>query len=110
MSVASGDDAGDPGLQAERTSLAWTRTSLALLANGALLMLRDPRSVPGRLGLAAVGFAVVVALAAYVIGRRRQSLLSSRPLPHSLTPRLEVYLLGFAVLGLIVVSLLTATR
>lgn len=52
----------DPGLQAERTSLAWSRTSLALAAN-AILILRTAiteRHLPlilvaGVIGLAAAG-------------------------------------------------------
>lgn len=98
------------GLQAERTALAWTRTSFALLGNGALLMLRDLRSLPGRLGLAAVALAVTIALVTYGIGLRRQRVLSRRPLPSQLTPRLEVYLVGTAVIVLIMVSLLTVSR
>lgn len=101
---------GESGLQAERTALAWTRTSLALLANGALLMLRDFQSFPEGVGVAAVGLAGMVALAAFAIGRRRQRVLSLRPLPGQLTPTLEIYLLGCSVLILIVVSLITVTR
>ena len=42
------------GLPAERTTLAWTRTSFAFLANGALLTLKDlhsyyPPEAPTRL-------------------------------------------------------------
>lgn len=110
MSGTAPEEAGEGGLQAERTSLAWTRTSLALLANGVLLLLRDLRNLPGRLGLAAVAFAVLVATATYIIGRRRQGVLTKRPLPQPLTPRREVYLLGFSVVVLIGVSILTVTR
>ncbi len=110
MITAVPRNGGEGGLQAERTALAWTRTSFALLGNGALLMLRDLRSFPGRLGLAAVAFAVLIALTTYFIGLRRQRTLTRRPLPYPLTPRREVYLLGISVLVLVVVSLLTVTR
>ncbi len=73
-------------------------------------MLRDFHSFPGRLGTAAVAFAFLMAFAAYAIGRRRQRVLTRRPLPTQLTPRLEVQLLGFSVLVLVVVSLFTVTR
>lgn len=110
MTEAGPRESGEGGLQAERTALAWTRTSLALLANGAVLLLRDIRNFPGRLGMAAVGFALLVAVATFAIGRHRQRVLSRRPLPHRLTPRLAVHLLAFSVLVLVGVSLFTASR
>jgi uncharacterized membrane protein YidH (DUF202 family) len=100
-----GADSREPeGLQAERTALAWTRTSLGVLANGALLMVRHFHGHPGPLRLAAAGLAIALALATYVVGIRRQRTLSHRPLPQRITPRVEVHLLAISVLVLIVVS------
>src|SRR5215470_14453562 len=62
--------------QPERTTLAWTRTSLAVLANGAILLLRDTHSGAGVLHFVAAGVAAVLALLIYLIGLRRQRLLA----------------------------------
>lgn len=59
-----------PGLQAERTSLAWERTALALLVSGVLLLLRQPRST-GPAVLVLAGFGLVLALGCAVLGARR---------------------------------------
>ena len=75
-------EAGNPseaGLPAERTSLAWTRTSFVVLA----------------------GLAAALALTTYLIGRRRQQTLSQHPLPKRITPSREVYLVGISVIVLI---------
>lgn len=109
MTAASPHDTSEGGLQAERTALAWTRTSLALLANGAVLMLRDLGGSPGRLQFVAVSLAVLLALATYLFGRRRQRTLSRRPLPSLLSPRREVHLLAAAVLVLVAASLIAVS-
>lgn len=62
-------------LAAERTVLAWDRTALALLGNGALLLVRDVRTT-GPLALAAAAVALVAALVVAVLGRRRARSLS----------------------------------
>ena len=69
------------GLQSERTALAWTRTSLAVLANGALLMMKDIHTGSDPPRMVAAGCAVVLALSTYLIGIRRQRTLARRPLP-----------------------------
>ena len=98
------------GLQPERTALAWTRTSFAVLANGALLMVRNFHGhIGGHSGafrLFAVGLAFTLALSTYLIGRRRQRTLACRPLPRRITPRRQVYFVGMSVLVLILVSAL----
>ncbi|CAN5799476.1 DUF202 domain-containing protein [soil metagenome] len=93
-----------PGLQAQRTSLAWTRTSFAVLANGALLMVRDIHHHEAGFGLVAGVVAVLVAAVTFLIGLRRQRRLATDPLPQSITPRREVYLLTALVLVLIGIS------
>jgi uncharacterized membrane protein YidH (DUF202 family) len=92
------------GLQAERTTLAWTRTSFAFLANGALLTLKDLRSYTGLAGLIPAGLAAAVALCTYLTAVQRQRTLGQCPLPTRITPRRQMYLVGIAVLLLIVIT------
>ncbi len=97
----------DRALQAERTSLAWTRTSLGFLANGGLLLLKNVRMDVPRVSLIVAGFTVVMTLWVYIVGRRRQKLLARQPLPANLAPRREVYAVTSLVAVLICVSLLS---
>ncbi|MBI3216179.1 MAG: DUF202 domain-containing protein [Mycobacterium sp.] len=96
----------DGGLQAERTSLSWGRTSLAMLANGGVLLLKEFGQAGHPLRLAAAGLAVVIALGTYLIGTRRQAVLRKWPLPATVTATREVHLVGAAVLLLMVVSVI----
>lgn len=74
MSEGAARPPRDPGLQAERTALAWHRTALALLAN-ALLALRLGL-VAGQAAVIGLGVALLGgALAVSWIGRRRRRAL-----------------------------------
>ena len=84
--------------------LAWTRTSFAFLANGALLTIKNlhgavglPRLIPALLAAAAAACTVMIAL-------HRQRMLEQRPIPERITPRRQVYIVGTAVLVLIAVT------
>ncbi|AZH77878.1 DUF202 domain-containing protein [Microbacterium sp. Y-01] len=113
-------DLYDPGLQPERTELAWRRTALAI-AIGSLLSLRVfplvlPTGaegwglVPGVLG---VGTAALLWIAARRRQRRTTAVLTARtsgPLPGGVLPLvLTVFATGFGIvaLALVMVALLT---
>jgi uncharacterized membrane protein YidH (DUF202 family) len=92
------------GLQAERTTLAWTRTSFAFLVNGALLSIKDMHGAKGVAALSAAGVALVAALSSYVISLQRQRTLQQRPIPARITARRQVYIVGVAALLLIAMT------
>jgi len=70
---------GDPGLQPQRTALAWSRTSLAVLVN-ALVVLRTGAQA-GKTPLIVLGILLLVAAAAGVLysAWRRRQLLQGTP-------------------------------
>ncbi|CAM4091073.1 putative membrane protein [Mycobacterium basiliense] len=94
----------DRGLQAERTTLAWTRTSFALLVNGVLLTTKDMHAHGGLAGLIPAGLAAIAASCGYAIAYQRQRTLRRRPRPARINARHQVYTVGIAVLVLMVVT------
>jgi uncharacterized membrane protein YidH (DUF202 family) len=103
QSAAGGPPANS--LPAERTVLAWTRTSFAFLANGALLTIKDIHGAKGVAALILAGLAGVAALCTYLIAVQRQRTLQRRPIPTRITPRRQVYIVGIAALLLIVMTM-----
>ncbi|CPR02966.1 transmembrane protein [Mycobacterium bohemicum DSM 44277] len=89
---------------ADRTSLAWTRTSFAFLANGALLLVKNLHGAVGPEAFIPAGLAAAVALSTYVIAIRRQRTLQQETPAARLAPRRQVYFIGVAVLVLILVT------
>lgn len=77
--MTAGAPGDRPGLAAERTVLAWDRTALAMLANGALLLLRDVRSGSG-LAYVPATVALVAAVTVAALGRRRARRVVTGPL------------------------------
>ena len=94
----------DGGLQAERTGLSWSRTSLGVGANALLLAVRElTHEEPGQsLVLAGAAGALAVVIAVY--GRHRTQRLSHAPLPSPLAAGRAVPLLGGAVALLALVT------
>jgi uncharacterized membrane protein YidH (DUF202 family) len=94
-------------LPAERTILAWTRTSFAFLVNGVLLTIKDWHGAKGPASLIPPALAGAAALCCFLITLQRQRTLGQRPLPTRITARTSVYTVGIAVLVLIVVTAVT---
>jgi len=64
------------GLQRERTSLAWTRTALALVGNGLLVLVRHEHSFPLGVAVALSSFWLGLALLLLWYANRRSQLVS----------------------------------
>ncbi|WP_018333160.1 DUF202 domain-containing protein [Actinomycetospora chiangmaiensis] len=94
----------DAGLQAERTGLAWSRTSLGVAGNAVLLAAREFGHLEVSLALVPAGLALLIAVATALYGRHRTRVLRHAPLPSPLAAARAVPLLGGAVVLLAVVS------
>lgn len=72
------DATGKPGLQTERTELAWERTGIGFLTVGALVLLRhDELPFPQRSVVAIIAFALTVVVV--LVGKLRSiNVLASR--------------------------------
>jgi uncharacterized membrane protein YidH (DUF202 family) len=92
------------GLQAERTRLAWTRTSFSFLVNGVLLALKNVHDSDGLVAQIPTVLAAAVALCTYLISLQRERTLAIRPLPPRITPRRQVYIIGLSTMLLVVVT------
>ncbi|NMO89134.1 DUF202 domain-containing protein [Actinomycetospora sp. TBRC 11914] len=94
----------DAGLQAERSGLAWSRTSLAVAANAVLLAARQLTHAQVSVALVPASMALLVALATAAYGAHRTRVLRHAPLPRPLAARGAVLALGWSVVVLAVVS------
>lgn len=94
----------DAGLQAERTGLAWSRTSLGVAANAVLLGVRAISDATLSVALVPATLGLLIAIATAVYGRRRTARLRHSPLPVPLAAHVAVPVLGAAVVVLAVLS------
>jgi len=88
-----------PGLQAERTELSWERSTVGLIASGAVLLFRQGEPVTlGRATLAVVP--LLLALQVLWFGRRRGRQIKEPRAGCVPDARAEVLLLGCSVAAL----------
>ncbi|MEA2126410.1 MAG: hypothetical protein QOI80_3192 [Solirubrobacteraceae bacterium] len=76
MTRAPGGRLFDPGLQLERTHLAWSRTALAFLADAAFMARASARVHPAWLGIAVAVTLAMTGAGAWWHGRRSYAVRS----------------------------------
>ena len=86
----------DPGLQRERTSLSWNRTALALVANGALVLVRHENAFPLPVATALAALSVLAAVLAVGQATRRSRIVR-QPGDQIAAPTRSVVTLGVVV-------------
>jgi uncharacterized membrane protein YidH (DUF202 family) len=77
MSAGPGGGLFDPGLQLERTHLAWSRTALAFLADAAFMARASARVQPVWLGIAVAVALAITGAGAWWHGRRSYAVRSA---------------------------------
>jgi uncharacterized membrane protein YidH (DUF202 family) len=92
------------GLQAERTALSWSRTSLGFLSNGVLLLLRDAPHHTAPIRLVPAALFMVLAVAVHLVARYRRRVLARRPLRRPLAARRPVLSIGWSMAALVVIT------
>ncbi|MEU2611225.1 DUF202 domain-containing protein [Micromonospora sp. NPDC007271] len=92
---------GDPGLQPERTRLAWRRTLLAL--TGVTVLLVRLAFADGRAGATVAGLAVLGWLGVLAVTWRRATGTGTRRAQRWSFPLTALAAAGFALLGFVLV-------
>lgn len=97
----------DPGLQAERTALAWSRTAFALLVNASLWLRAG--LADGDRALLLFGVALLALAAGFhACGRRRGRALTTGAMPVPVHPALMLALAACATLACLLAALASA--
>ncbi|MFJ8113033.1 DUF202 domain-containing protein [Streptomyces sp. NPDC096132] len=97
MSEAPASADRDPGLQPERTRLAWRRTTLSGTVATVLAMKTALHGGPSAAGIVACALCVGLWLAFLLLAHRRIRALTAAPAPAALAPRYATAAVLYAV-------------